>query len=379
VKSLRGAMGYLTVTRLMVNTAHRFVFPFLPAISRGLGISLEQGGLLLSARSVAFVATPAAVATAGRGERRLRLVLWALGMLSVGALVTAATGVYAGAFAGFVLLGLGKPSFDAAAQAYIADRTPYERRARYLAVIELTWAGGLLVGAPAAGWLIDSYGWEAPFWVIGILLALTMAASPLFLDRDAPHAPGTSPPLTMSRSRIGLLAVSFLFSFAAETTFVVFGAWLEDSFALSLAALGLASTVVGGAEAAGEGSVLLFADRIGKRRMVAIGLGGSAVGYALLAPASSSLGLGLAMLAATFVAFEITIVSTVPMASEAAPGARTRYLALLMVVVGIGRAVGDVVGPAVFTWGGMPPVTLISSATVVAALGALFWLVDSNA
>ncbi|MEE8497025.1 MAG: hypothetical protein V3S62_00655, partial [Acidimicrobiia bacterium] len=84
------AIAFLTVTRLVVNTAHRFVFPFLPAISRGLGISLAQGGLLMSARSIAFVATPAIVASAGRGERRVRLAVWALGMMSVGALITAA-------------------------------------------------------------------------------------------------------------------------------------------------------------------------------------------------------------------------------------------------------------------------------------------------
>ena len=93
-------------------------------------------------------------------------------MMSVGALVTAATGVYAGAFVGFILLGLGKPAFDAAAQAYVADRTPYERRARYMSILELTWAGGLLVGAPLAGWLIGQYGWQAPFWFVGVLFAI---------------------------------------------------------------------------------------------------------------------------------------------------------------------------------------------------------------
>ena len=104
-RRLGPAIAFLTVTRFVVNTAHRFVYPFLPAITRGLGISIEQGGVLMSARSLAFVATPLTVATAGRGERRLRLAIVALGMMSVGALVTAASGVYAGAFVGFLLFG----------------------------------------------------------------------------------------------------------------------------------------------------------------------------------------------------------------------------------------------------------------------------------
>lgn len=370
-RSFGVAIAFLTATRLVVNSAHRFVFPFLPAISRGLGISLAQGGLLMSARSIAFVATPAIVASAGRGERRVRLGIWALGMMSVGALITAATGVYAGAFVGFILLGLGKPSFDAAAQSYIADRTPYERRARYMSILELTWAGGLLVGAPLAGWLIDRFGWEAPFWVVGVLFAITMLAAPALLEADIPQDHSARSRLSLDHTGWALLIAAALFSFAAETTFIVFGAWLEGGFGLSLAALGLASTLIALAEMTGEGAVLAFADRVGKLRMVAWGLGVSAIGYATFAPASTSLPLGLAVLAATFVAFEITIVSTIPLASELAPGARSRYLALLMVALGIGRGIGDLVGPALFTWQGIPANALMSAAGAIAALAVI--------
>jgi len=367
-RRLRASIAFLTITRLVVNTSHRFVFPFLPAITRGLGISLEQGGLLMSARSLAFVATPAVVATAGRGERRARLAVWSLGMMSVGALITAATGVYLGAIVGFILMGLGKPSFDAAAQAYIADRTPYDKRARYMSILELTWAGGLLVGAPLAGWLIDSYGWEAPFWFVGILFTLTMVAAPGLLDSDTVEHPDERSKLTFDTRKATLLVTAALFSFAAETTFIVFGAWLEDDFGLSLAALGLASTLIALAEMTGEGSVLMCADRIGKIRMVGWGLGISAVGYALFAPASSSLTLGLLALAATFVAFEITIVAAIPLASEIAPRARSRYLALFMVALGIGRALGDVLGPVLYTWKGIPATALTSAAGALVAL-----------
>jgi MFS transporter, DHA1 family, inner membrane transport protein len=367
-RSLGVAIAFLAFTRLIVNTAHRFVFPFLPAISRGLGISLEQGGLLMSARSISFMATPAVVASAGRGERRVRLAVWALGMMSVGAFVTAATGVFAGAIVGFILLGLGKPSFDAAAQAYIADRTPYDKRARYMSILELTWAGGLLIGAPAAGWLIGAAGWRAPFWVAGILFALMMVATPALLAGDAPHEHEAPAPLTLNAVRWGLLIVSALYSFSAETTFIVFGAWLEDDFSLSLAALGLASVMIALAELVGEGSVLAYADRLGKARMVMWGLGASAIGYAALGPASESLAIGLIVLAATFIAFEITIVAAIPFASELAPHARTRYLALFMVALGLGRTIGDVAGPRLYLWKGMPANGLTSAAGALIAL-----------
>jgi predicted MFS family arabinose efflux permease len=251
--SLGGSLAYLVAIRLVLNTAHRFAYPFLPAISRGLGVSLEQGGLLLSARSLAGLATPLVVATLGRGERRRRMMAAGLALFVIGAMVTAATGVYAGAMAGFALFGLAKPLFDISGQAYIADRTPYRGRARYIALFETTWALALLAGAPAAGWLISRFDWQAPFWAVAALCLLALGAVFWTVDRDAPRQPGaTTSRLTLDRSSVLLLAAIFLLMFAAEFSFVVFGAWMEDRFGLSLVALGGAATAVAGAARCGE-------------------------------------------------------------------------------------------------------------------------------
>lgn len=378
VTPFRKAITFLTGTRLVINTAHRFVSPFLPTIARGLGISLEQAGLLLSARQLAFVGTPLVVSTVGRGERRVRLVVFGLSLMAVGAMVTAATGVVAGAVVGFLFLGLGKPSFDAAAQAYVADRTPFEQRARYLSILELTWAGGMLIGAPLIGLLIAGYGWRAPFWVLSGMFVVAAVIAPRILDADTAGRAEKSAPLRPDRAMVALLVAGFLFSVAAETTFVVFGAWMEDGFALSLAALGLASTAIAVAELVGEGSVLLYADRLGPRRMMAFGLAASVVGYAGLAFASGTLAGGLIVLALTFIAFEITIVATIPLATEAAPAARGRFLAWLMVSVGVGRAAGDAIGPSLYTWKGIPATATMSAIAAFAALLVVLMLVPER-
>ena len=154
--ALRGALIFVTMARLVQNTGYRFVYPFLPVVARGLGIPLTQAGLLVSIRWVTGLATPAAVRLLGHGEARFRLMVVGLAMCAIGASVTAATGVFPGAVVGFLLMGLAKPVFDVAAQAYLSDRTPYRLRARYLGFLEFTWAGALLLGAPTAGWLIST-------------------------------------------------------------------------------------------------------------------------------------------------------------------------------------------------------------------------------
>ncbi len=364
-------LAFLSAVRLVLNTGFRFVYPFLPAISRGLGIPFTQVGVLVSARWVAGLTTPAVIRALGRGERRLRLIVAGLVLYALGAAVTAAAGVFVGALAGFALLGLAKPVYDVAAQAYLSDRTPYRRRARYLAVIELTWAGSLLVGAPAAGWLIGRFGWTAPFWTLAVLCVGALVAVGWALEPDRPPMVGGHPTLALDPSALALLGAAALFSGGAEVMFVVFGAWLEDGFGLSLLALGAAGTVVAVSELAGEGATLAWTDRVGKRRSVAIGLVVSTAGYLLLVVTQGDLTAGLASVALALAGFEFTIVSTFPLASEARPLARTRFLAVLVVATGVGRAVGASVGPVLFEAAGLTANALAASAANLLALGLL--------
>jgi len=365
--SLRASLAYLIAARLVLNTAHRFAYPFLPAISRGLGITLEQGGLLMSARALAGLGTPLAVATAGRGERRRRTLALGLALFVLGAAVTAASGVYVGAITGFALFGLAKPLFDISGQAYIADRTPYRRRGRYLALFETTWALALLGGAPAAGWLIARFGWRAPFWAVAGLALAALAALPWALDPDVPRLRGaTVPRLRLDRPAALILAAVLALMFSAEVSFVVFGAWLEDRFGLSLVALGGAATAIAVAELVGEGASIALTDRLGPRRSVSLGLVVCVAAFAALGPASGSLGGGLAVMVLAFLGFEFAIVSALPLATEVAPEARTRFLALLVVALSLSRALAGLVGPALFSWGGFA-----ANSTASALSGAL--------
>ena len=370
-------MGFLVGARLVINTAHRFVYPFLPVIARGLGISLNQAGTMVSVRWAASLATPAVVHVVDRGRRPRRLIAVGLAMFITGAVVTVTTNVYIGALVGFALMGLAKSAYDISAQAYVSDRVPYARRSRYLGILELTWAGAFLIGAPAAGWLIDRGGWELPYWVVAGLLTAALLVLPLFLDADVEHVARPSPALALDTSASALLVVMGLFTGGAELVFVVMGAWLEDSFGLSLLALGGVALVLGIAELAGEGTVVAFTDRIGKRRSVAIGMVIAAVAFALMAPAEERMGLGVALLAVALAGFEFTIVSSYPLASEVRPRARVKYLSLTVVAMGVGRAIGAFVGPRLFGIGGLPaPVLVAALANVVGLIVLLAFVRD---
>lgn len=347
-KPLTAAIVFLSATRLLVNTSQRFVGPFLPAIARGIGISLGQAGLLVSARWLVGLLVPGVVGVVGRGERRVRLYLFGLMLFAAGAAVTAATSAFWGALVGFVMLGLAKPVHDIAAQAYVADRTPYAQRARNMSFMELSWAGGLLIGAPLAGYLIDIGGWTLPFWLFTTLATLAMLVAAQILEPDIDVDRAKPEKLALDGAAWGLLVVAGLFSLAAENMTLIIGAWLEDGFALSLVSLGLVSTVVGLGELGGEGLVLTLGDRFGKRRMVMVGLLVSIASFALFAPLSGSLALGLLAVAIGLGGFEISIVAAIPLATEQRPQARARFLAMLVASFALSRAIGAALGPYLF-------------------------------
>lgn len=372
---LAGPISFLGLSRLVLNTGYRLVYPFLPAISRGLNISLDQAGILVAARNLAGAGTPAVVAASQKNTRRL--VAMALSLFALGAAITSVTGAFWGALIGFVLMGMGKPAFDVGAMTYLADRTPYARRARVLAIIELTWAGGLLVGAPFAGWLIDGWGWETPFWVISLLAGLALAASFRLLE-GSQIGLDTDDSVGLDRSGRALLVVFLLFSTAAELVFVVLGSWLELEFGLSVVALGGFAAVVGFSELTGESLTLGFADRVGKRNAVMIGIALAVSGFLALILIGASLSGGLVAAALAFLGFEITIVSALPFASEVQPGHRSRYLGLIQVAMASARALGALLGNPLFDAGGIAANAGLAAALNLVALAILYRLISEH-
>ena len=362
----RFTLGVFAVGKLLVGIGTRFVYAFLPAIARGLGVSLGAAGALASVRWAAGAATPLTIRLAGREHRR-RVLQLGLGLYVIGALVTAFFGVYAGALAGFVLMGIGKPVFDSGTQAVVADRVPYQRRGRYLGVLELSWALSFLVGAPLAGLLIANYSWSAPFLVIGIALLAVIAAvmrDPILTDGSVVDRPGR---ISWDRSSKAFLGATILIVASAELVFITFAAWLEDVHEFDVAALAVVAVVIGLGELVAEGASVLLTDRLGKGRAVAVGLILEAVGFTTVAFFGGNLLLAVAGLVLGIGGFEFGFVSSIPLGTELQPAARIQFLSRFVVAQAFGRAVAALVGIGVFAVAGVTGVGLLAAAVALVA------------
>ncbi|HNS49784.1 MAG TPA: MFS transporter [Anaerolineae bacterium] len=348
-------MVFLFGARIVLNTAYRIVYPFLPAIARGLDISIASASRLVSLRLLPGLAAPWLGSVGDRKGRR-RMIEVALVLFALAGLLVASAGATWAFGAALVLYGFSKVVFDPSIHALLGDIIPYDRRARAIGIVELSWSAAWLFGVPLSGYLIQHFGWKAPWAMLGLLgLAfLLLVRRSLPSDRQpgdardpAAHAPPAQPWLAILRRPgiVALLAAALLLAFAIELPFIVYGAWLEQSFGLGLTSLGLASAVVGIAEAVAEIGTTLLTDRLGKRRSVLAGLLGLAAGLGLL-PRLASHGLVAALggMVLVVLAFEFAIVSFIPLASEAAPDARALLLSCVVSAMLLGRMAGSFAG-----------------------------------
>lgn len=383
--SLIAQLAVLTLGRLLVNTALRMTYPFLPAFARGLNVSITAVAGLVSLRNFAGLVSPLFGPLSERFGRRPVLSL-GLFLLGAGCLIVVIWPGYW--FLGLSLgaIGLGKVIYDPAMHAYLGDVVPYRQRGRAIALTELSWAGSFFLGMPAIGLIIQYQGWQAPFLWLGIG-ALAVA---VLIWRALPRDDGWQGRIAGWRAMFGIIrrqpVVWIVFGYillimmANEIILIVYGAWMEDSFGLSLASLGLAAGVIGGAEIMGELFAGWSVDRFGKRPVILV-TGVLTVLMYLILPFTgiTSLTGALISLFFLFLFFEITVVGGIPLLTEVMPTARSVLLSMALAGGSLGRAIGALAGPALWQAGGLSYTSLATGAVMATAIFLLFrWIREAE-
>ncbi|MBK5223248.1 MAG: MFS transporter [Acidimicrobiia bacterium] len=364
---VRRGVPLLVAGRLSGNTGIRFVYPFAPAIARGLGVSVEALGAALTIRELSgFAALPAGRAV-DRGRRRTGLIAGLLGSALFLGLTAATSGIVWFTLA-ITAFGVTKITYDTAMSTWIGDHVPWERRGTIVGITELSWSCSLLVAIPLLGLAIDAWGWRAAFVAVALANLVAGLLVPRFIAADP--AGGTVAParLSLLPGALGIYAAMALLSFGIQLVIVVHGYWLEDSFGWSVATIGLGAILLGFGELVGTSGTIAFADRLGKRRTLL-------VGATLLVPALASLGLsgsngavGIALLAVVVTTYELAFVSGLPLITELDPDARGSGIGVALALVTVARAGGTMAGTALYVRIGMGWTGIIAAGVVAAVV-----------
>ncbi len=372
---------FIFLIRLLLNTGRRFIYPFAPALSRSLDVPLTAVTTIIASSQFTSLLGLFSGPVADRIGNRV-VMRMGLAMLSIGMLLCGLVPEYWVVFAGLVLASFGKTVFDPAVQSFVGQHVPYARRGRVIGIIETAWAGSTLVGIPAFALIIEHAGLRVSFYVLAALGAMAWLMMARVLPEDDKSTDKTSEPLRLilriislfqQRSTAGVLLFGFWISIANDALFVVYGLWLEESFSVSLLALGFSTVAIGGAELLGESITALFSDRIGKKRTLIIGLCCVSTAYFILPFMGGALLRAMIGMFLVFLFFEIVMVTSFSLSTELLPDARATMMSGFYAFSGIGRMIGVFSGGILWKFGGITVVAWCASFLTLLGLISLLW------
>jgi predicted MFS family arabinose efflux permease len=344
-----------TLVRLLDSTVFRMVFPFLPALARGLGVPVESVAMAVSVRSIPGLFGPPLGAIADMRGRKQALI-GALVVFGISMIILGLWPTYAIFFIALVLSGGATVVIDSSIHAYLGDKIPYSQRGRATAIVELGWSLAFVVGIPLMGWSMAQHGWSAPFIWLGVAGLLAGGLIGLVIPHTATISGSWGELRNGLRQIIAVtplfgLLLALLMTLGNQIISIVFGIWMEDSFGLKLEQLGVASIVIGLAGLAGVGLAIIFTDRIGKRRAIGAGIVINSMICIVLPILQGQLWTVLAALFVFYMSFEFALTSLLPLMTTLSSQARGVYMAATLAALSLGDSLGALVGPLLIRTG----------------------------
>jgi len=360
------------LARLTIDIGTRMVHPFIPLLSTGLGLTIVGFSWLLFIRAMAGLMGPFFGILADKyGRRKIMatgLMFQCVGVIGVGL----SNGWWAAV--PMLFFGLALVAFIPAEQAYISDMVRYEKRGRALGAIEFSWATAGIIALPIMGWMIDTFGWRFPFFVLGAVSFVAAGVTWFALPAAEKHSTSNVSLSSMwqvftKHNVLASVTVSMLVFFGLSCFITVWSIWLSADFGLGAIALGFVATAIGIAELTGSGLSSLFIDRIGKRKGSLAALLLTTIFFLLLPFTQGNFLLAITGLVITGVVVEFSVVSLITLYAEQAPEARATVFSLVTVGTAVGVSAGSPITAILWQYYGLMAVCVVAAASLAVAIG----------
>jgi DHA1 family inner membrane transport protein len=340
-----------------------------PSLSRLMGVPVSRVTLLVSVWAFTGLLSPLFGPPSDR-HGHSTFVLVGLGVFTLGNLLCVVAPSFAALLVFQVMVGLGYAVFSFSTSAVVGDVFAYETRARAMGIVRLAVSVTALVGVPVAATIAERVTARGSFGAVGGMgLVILAVALPLLWRRPGEAKTRTAgaevnPWRTMrgiARQRSAMVGLLTVLGWAAVPTgmFIYLAAWLEQTFQLSEAQVGLIFSMAGVGGLVGNALTAVWADRLGKKRSALLGLLVLSVTAMLLprAPVVMAVAVGIAVFVA---ALEFGVASFSTLMTELTPSSRGTLMSLFSLFNGLGTgAVPIIMGP-LWESGSYAMITLVS-------------------
>lgn len=293
-KSRKPGMRFIMLTVLIDMLSIGLIIPVLPKLVGGFTQTPTENafwyGMVVSAFAIAtFLSAPILGALSDQYGRRPVLLVGFCGLALNFFATASATALWM--LIAVRLLGGAMQANAAVANAYVADVTAPENRARSFGMLGAMFGLGFILG-PVLGGILGHLNVHLPFWVAGCLSIANwlygyfVLPESLPLEKRKPFSWRQANPAASFIKLSGLkgggalvvmVGLAGLAQFSMQTSWVLYGTfrfgWGPLESGLSLCAVGVVSVIV-------QGFLLKYMlARFGARRLAVIGLSSGAVAY----------------------------------------------------------------------------------------------------
>lgn len=166
------------------------IMALLPEVAASFGASVPEAGYVITAYAVGVVVGAPLIAVASTRLSRRSLLLLLMAVFALGNFVSASAPSLAGLIALRFLTGLPHGAYFGVAALVAASLVPLQRRTRTVGYVMLGLTLATLVGTPVMAYFGELLSWRLMFFVDGLIGALTVTLTWLYLpnDRPAPEA-----------------------------------------------------------------------------------------------------------------------------------------------------------------------------------------------
>lgn len=380
-RARRSPLAILFVTVFVDLVGFGVMIPLLPLYAERFGAGPVAVTLLVAVYSLMqFLFAPWWGRLSDRVGRRPVLLVGLFGS-ALSHLLFAVAGALPILFLARILAGFMGANIGVA-QAYVADVTGPEERARGMALIGAAFGLGFIFG-PAMGGLLAPWGLAAPFWAAAALAFLNGIVAlfrlPESLDREARVSPDTGGGFAermrelaavFGRSRLGrFYAVLFLITFALSAFQAIFALWADRRWNFTPSEVAYLFTYVGVLIVIVQGALVgRLVRRMGERRLALLGSCVLVAGLVGIPFAPSIAGLALVLALQAFGQGTAIPSLSALISREAGQAEQGRLLGASQSLSALGRVLGPLWGGVAFAKLGISVPYTSGAATVVVAL-----------
>jgi predicted MFS family arabinose efflux permease len=267
------------------------ISPILPRIGDELGIPDSVLGTLVSA--YALMVGVCAILAGPVSDRigRRRILLTGAGVMTIALVLHAFVRDYVSFLAVRIFAGAAGGVLSGAAVSYIGDHFPYQERGWATGWVMSGSAFGQLLGIPLGVLLAGRWGFQAPFYVFALGMALTFLL--IFFRIPQPDVVRSQEPLSVGvalrdywmmlrRPEIAFASLAYFMMFLGVSVFVVyFPTWLTREYSASSRAISTMFLIGGVANVLSGPRAGRLSDRIGRKWILLLANAGLGVLMAL--------------------------------------------------------------------------------------------------